>query len=283
MNINGRKLSGKDIATIAVSLVAVALVIFVVIKMKSAGNKSGDDSPKTTIVVKSTINENGEIEYVTMIEEYTDSGLHASVSYKPKPTEPKEDDEEDDETGEGDEPADTPVYVTDENGERVTDENGEPVTEKKEPATEKPEPETDENGDPVTDPSEPVSEPSSEGESEQNTEADVNDEDYYADTSAAYNVADIINSKRSEKELSSLKFDNALALSARSYSLYRAFPNSKTSDNLPGTVIVYDSNSASGLADAIMAKSNVADGDYHRIGVGVIRYRGKCYTTAVII
>lgn len=159
----------QNVATIAVAGIAIVFaVLALLVKLKIIGPEAANKTTTSatsqveigsTIVEKSTIDENGDIIYYTAVETYTRGDAKAlhwypTTTKEPTTTEPEysEVTEIEDVTDENGEPVtdeegnrvtkvnkytvavtttkpQSTVQVTDENGEPVTNENGEPVTE----------------------------------------------------------------------------------------------------------------------------------------------------------
>ena len=289
MSKNKLGIDKKDIGTIIVASVALALVVFAFIKMFTGRNsKLESEAIRTTVHVYSEVNEAGEIVFYTMIEEYTDSGLHASVSYKPRTTTAPSTEET---SGEID---GTVVFVTDENGEGVTDENGQPVTviETTAPPATRIVPVTDENGKIVTTPdglpateAVTVTETTTETTtkdiwSEESTTKRINiPGDYTSETGTASTVVSEINRERTENGLSPLSNDGSLNTMARAYSLAKAMHTNPTSG---ATYYAKTSSGGSTIYNGVISNTSATSGDYSSIGVGIIKYKGEYYTTVIL-
>jgi len=129
MALNKRKT--LNIITIAVGALAVVLVTIVILVKTGVISTTRSDATTTdgTVLVSevvelTSVNDDGEIEYYTMINYYVKPSISSNHSYPYVPTTTKATTTEE-----------TKYYVemtkseavTDENGEPVTDENGEPV------------------------------------------------------------------------------------------------------------------------------------------------------------
>ena len=125
----------ENIITIAVVVFAVILsAVVILVKTGVIGKPSNEPSEAqegidyevvTTKVLKSVVNDQGDVEYVWIDEVYT-RPLHSSNHRYPTTTTTTKPTTEDDMTYFIEQSE--VVKVTDENGEQVTDENGEPVT-----------------------------------------------------------------------------------------------------------------------------------------------------------
>lgn len=292
------KFSKMDIVTMITVAVALALAVLVVVKLFGSSNSpvSPKTEVRTTIHYYSEVDEQGSIVFYTMIEEYTDSGMHASVSYKPKTTESTSGDESStDENATGEETTKT-VFVTDANGEFVTDAEGNRVTEI---VTQKPkptyEPVTDANGEPLTDVNgDPVTQEKTETTAPETTTEDIwsvetttnrfgYEPEYTSETGTASTIVSEINRKRTENGLNTLSSDGGLSTAARAYSLSLAMPNFFKRGSNPGQVYTFENSSGgASIYNSVISGSDAVDGDYSHIGVGVIRCEGRYYTTVVL-
>ncbi len=130
MALNKRKT--LNIITIAVGALAVVLVTIVILVKTGVISTSRSDATTTdgTVLVSevvelTSVNDEGEVEYYTMINYYVKPSISSNHSYPYVPTTKKATTTKEE----------TKYYVemtkseavTDENGEAVTDENGEPV------------------------------------------------------------------------------------------------------------------------------------------------------------
>lgn len=292
------KFSKMDVITMVTVAVALALAVLVVVKLFGSSNSPVKSSTevKTTIHYYSEVDEKGSIVFYTMIEEYTDSGMHASVSYKPKTTESTTSDEStSDETLTEEETTKT-VVVTDANGEAVTDAQGNKVTEI---VTQKPKPTyepvtdangerlTDVNGDPVTQEVTQTTEPETTTRDIWSVETTTNrfgyEPEYSSETGTASTIVSEINRKREENGLDSLSSDGGLSTAARAYSLSLAMPNFFKRGSNPGQVYTFENSSGgASIYNSVISGSDATDGDYSHIGVGVIKCEGRYYTTVIL-
>lgn len=300
---NKLNVTKKDIVTMITVAVALALVVIVFVIIYTGGNDNDLDSHAgdTTVHLYSQTGVDGSIEFYTMIEEYTDSGNHASVSYSRKTTTAPSTTEGKSTTTK---PVTSVVYVTDESGERVTDESGNPVTEivtvttTKKPSTsvvdvtdENGEKVTDENGKPVTDVVTVTSTSNSTTENIWTEESTTNrfgiETEYSNESGTASTLVSEINKKRNENGLSTLKNDGTLSAAARTYSLASAMPDQFSSTgSLGSNVYTFETTGGGGaIYSSILASAadTVSNGEYARIGIGVIKYNGTYYTTVLVV
>lgn len=285
-------ISKKDVGTIIVAVCAIMLVSFAFIRMfTSSRSKLENEAGETTVRVCSTVNEDGEVVFYTMIERYTDSGLHASMRYRTTTTEAESTEEESSEV------ETTIVYVTDENGERVTDENGEEVTEIETvppPQTtieivtdENGEAKTDENGAPVTQ-EVTVTETTTEETttvdvwSTESTTAKKGIKTQYTNESAmASTIVSEINKERAAAEIDALGNDSKLSSAARAYSVAMALGRKATKSG-SRTYHFKTANGGAEIYDAVVSQTDATSGSYLNVGVGVIKYKGEYYTTIIL-
>lgn len=292
MSKNKFGIESKDITTMAVAAIALALVVFVFIRMYIGSSRPADNEAiRTTIVEYSRVNDDGEIEFYTMIEDYTDSGMHASVRYPTTATTEESTEEtstEEDET--------MIVFVTDENGEYVTDENGDAITSVQ--TTVKPEtkvvPVTDESGEKVTDEKgKPVTQTVTVLPTESTTETTTKDiwtevtttgkikipTNYTNESGTANTVISEINRERAENGLEPLTQDSGLSTTARAYSVAKTMGTST-----PTKVTYYVKTPAGGslIYKSVVASTDATTGDHTSIGVGIVKYNGEYYTTVIL-
>ena len=291
MSKNKFGIQGKDVTTMVVAAIALALVVIVVIKMFSPSRPSDTDVNRTTIIEYSRINADGEIEFLTMIENYTDSGMHASVRYPTVATTEESTDETESETDET-----MIVFVTDEMGEYVTDENGDAIT--KIETTVKPStkvvPVTDESGETVTDSKgKPVTQTVTVPPTESTTETTTKDVwteatatgkmnipgDYTNETGTASTIISEINRERAENGLPALRQDSGMSTTARAYSVAKAIGTPT-----PARVTYYVKTPAGGslIYKSIVASTDATTGEHTSIGVGVIKSGGEYYTAVIL-
>ncbi len=296
----------KDIITGVVALVAIALVVIVVLISTGVigGDKEDETVVETSVVHASRIDENGNIEYYTMVTEYTRPKASSGYTYPVKPAQPT--------TEPVTEPSTTlpnyveytsAVTVLDENGNPVLDENGVPLTSfvsYTEIATQPPPPPTqavqvtDQNGNPVLDENGvPVTEMVTVGETTtrengiwttSETESkrfDITPPDVGRDDALASNLIAQINFDREGAGLPPLTENRELTISARSSSTSRA-------------VGIDDGNSRGYILDTSyggqqiyidmydMMSSAILSADSTQVGVGVAKMNGQYFTTIII-
>ena len=291
MSKNKFGIQGKDVTTMAVAAIALALVVFVFMKMFSSSKPSDTEVNRTTIIEYSRINDDGEIEFLTMIENYTDSGMHASVRYPTTATTEESTEETESETDET-----MIVFVTNEDGEYVTDENGEAIT--KVETTVKPStkvvPVTDESGETVTDSKgKPVTKTVTVPPTESTTETTTKDiwtevtttskikipTNYTNESGTANTIISEINRERAENDLPALTQDSGLSTTARAYSVAKTMGQST-----PTRVTYFVKTPAGGslIYKSVVASTDATTGDHTSIGVGVVKYNGEYYTTVIL-
>ena len=291
MSKNKFGIQGKDVTTMAVAATALALVVFVFIKMFSSSKPSDTEVNRTTIIEYSRINDDGEIEFLTMIENYTDSGMHASFRYPTTATTEESTEETESETDET-----MIVFVTNEDGEYVTDENGEAIT--KVETTVKPStkvvPVTDDSGETVTDSKgKPVTKTVTVPPTESTTETTTKDIwtevtttskikipiNYTNESGTANTIISEINRERAENDLPALTQDSGLSTTARAYSVAKTMGQST-----PTRVTYFVKTPAGGslIYKSVVASTDATTGDHTSIGVGVVKYNGEYYTTVIL-
>ena len=291
MSKNKFGIQGKDVTTMAVAATALALVVFVFIKMFSSSKPSDTEVNRTTIIEYSRINDDGEIEFLTMIENYTDSGMHASVRYPTTATTEESTEETESETDET-----MIVFVTNEDGEYVTDENGEAIT--KVETTVKPStkvvPVTDDSGETVTDSKgKPVTKTVTVPPTESTTETTTKDIwtevtttskikipiNYTNESGTANTIISEITRERAENDLPALTQDSGLSTTARAYSVAKTMGQST-----PTRVTYFVKTPAGGslIYKSVVASTDATTGDHTSIGVGVVKYNGEYYTTVIL-
>ncbi len=292
MSKNKFGIQGKDVTTMVVAAIALTLVVFVFIKMfTGSNNKNESEAYRTTIVEYSRINEEGEIVFYTMIENYTDSGMHASVRYPTTSTTEESTEETESETDET-----MIVFVTDEHGEYVTDENGDAIT--KVETTVKPTTKvvtvTNENGEAVTDEKgKPVTQTVTVPPTESTTETTTKDiwsevtttskikipTNYTNESGTANTVISEINRERAENDLPPLTQDGGLSATARANSVAKTMGQSA-----PGRITYFVKTPAGGslIYKSIVASTDATTGEHSSIGVGIVKFNGEYYTTVIL-
>lgn len=292
MSKNKFGIQGKDITTMAAAAVALALVVFVFVKMYTDSSKPAySEANRTTIVEYSRINDEGEIVFYTMIENYTDSGMHASVRYPTVATTETTTEETETQADES-----MVVFVTDENGEYVTDENGDAITKVEiltKPST-KVVNVTDESGETVTDEKgKPVTQTVTVSQTESTTETTTKDiwtetkttgkinipSNYTNESGTANTVISEINRERAENGLPALTADSGLNATARAYSAAKTIGQST-----PARVSYFVKTPAGGslIYKSVVASTDATTGEHSSIGVGIIKYGDEYYTTVIL-
>lgn len=288
MSLKELKISKKDVGTMIVVAVALAMVAFVMIAMfGNRARKLDNESDATTVHVFSTVNDQGEIEFYTMIEEYTDSGYHASVWYPTKPTTAPSTSE----TESVSEPTTRIEFVTDANGETVTDAEGNYVTEV---FTEPPPPQTslqavtDASGQAVTDAKgKPVTElvtviPTESTTQDIWTEVSTTKKikiktAYTVETGTANTIISEVNRVRGEAGLPALKTNKALTTAAKAVAMANGLPNYGAGGNAYFSCTTATGGAA--IYNSLISSTDIVSVEkYHNIGVAVIKYNGQYFT-----
>lgn len=309
-------MSSKNILTGLVCIVALVLVV-VVILVKTGAFDSTERTTEyetiieTSVVYESQTNEEGSVEYVTWVHTYPKpkySSNHTYPTTKKRTTVPNT------------ETTTSPfveqssfVAVTDENGIPQFDENGVPFTEimtytvpvdsitTTEPTTEFVprtesavvtnrwgKTETDENGNPVTEIVTLDAPPTTREDIWNVTEETgttkkslINIEtEVKRDDTLAQNIVNQINIDREAAGLAPLEHSTNLKATARTNSMAKAMPDVYGEASSYCLVTTYGGNP---VYQQVKAANNAAamSADTTQIGVGVVVYEGKYYTTVL--
>lgn len=289
MSLKELKITKKDVGTMIVVAIALALVGVVVITLLTNRTTQLDnEADNTAVFVYSTVNEQGEIEFYTMIEEYTDSGFHASVWYPAKTTtEPST------EESSVSEPTTAVEVVTDAEGQPVTDAEGNVVTEI---LTEPLPPETsvqavtDEAGVAVTDAKgKPVTQVVTVTES---TTKDIWEEEsttkkfkiktpYTVETGTANTIISEVNRQRTEAGLPALTTSKNLTTKAKTSAMAKALPDYGVAGGAYYSAVTATGGAA--IYNGLIGATDItATEEYTNIGVAVIKYNGQYYTAVLL-
>ena len=313
-------MSGKNILTAVVGVLALILVVIVIL-VKTGSFDSTEKTTtemetiiETSIVVETETNEEGSIEYVTALHYYPKpkySSNHTYPTTKKKTTVPQST------------TTTVPmlemtgfVPVTDENGIPQFDENGVPFTEMltytvpadstttTEPTTEfvpRTEgvvvtnrwgrEEKDEDGNPLTEmvtlDAPPTTLPDLWSENLQSgtTGKDGNDDkaNFKRDDALAQAIVDQINRDREAEGLAPLEHNTSLKASARTNSTSLALPDIYGEPSASGAYTLITTYGGNPIYQTVKAanKDQVMSADTTQIGVGVVVYEGQYYTTVI--
>lgn len=303
------KMSKKDIATCVVAGLALILVVVVVL-VETGVFKSGTKEPETVIeseiVVVSETNEFGDVTFITMVTKYAKPKVSSHHRYPTKPTTTKVTTE----------PVTTVryveqssyVHVTDPNGIPQFNPDGTPVTEVvtytiaensiTQPPTAAPKTSgvavTDPNGAVQTDVSgNPVTELVTYYETTTNIWDDNTKEattgifnietDVTRDDTLAQNIVNQINSDRAAQGLEPLEHTTGLKAKARTNSMALALPDIYGDNQADGAYTLVTPYGGNPVYQTVAAanKDKIASADTKQIGVGVVKYNDKYYTTVI--
>lgn len=312
-------MSSKNILTGVVC--ALALVLVVVVILVKTGVIDGAERAteietviESSVVVESQTDEEGSVKYVTWVHTYPKpkySSNHTYPTTKKKTTVPQSTT-----TTVPMLEMTSFVAVTDPNGIPQFDENGKPFTEvvtytvpadsttTTEPTTEfvprtsgvvitniLGKPEKDENGNPKTEVVTLDAPPSTKpdiwsenvqsGTTEQggmNVETNIKRDDNLAQA-----VVDQINSDREAEGLPALEHVTGLKASARTNSMSLALPEVYGEETVAGAYTLVTTYGGNAIYQTVKAanKDTVMSADTTQIGVGVVVYEGKYYTTVI--
>ncbi|MBQ2841739.1 MAG: hypothetical protein IJE72_01730 [Clostridia bacterium] len=313
-------MSSKNILTGLVCIVALVLVVVVILVKTGAldGTQKTTEMEtiiETSVVYESQTNEEGSVEYVTWVHTYPKpkySSNHKYPTTKRKTTVPRSTET----TTAPFVEQSSFVAVTDENGIPQFDENGVPFTElitytvpadsltTTEPTTEFVprtdgvvvtnrwgKTETDENGNPITEivtlDTPPTTKADIWSENVQtgttkkgilNIEPEVKRDD-----SLAQAVVDQLNADREAAGLPALEHVTALKATARTNSMSLALPDVYGEPTAPGAYTLVTTYGGNPVYQTVKAANNgtVMSADTTQIGVGVVVYEGKYYTTVI--
>ena len=308
-------MSKKNILTGAV--VALALVLAVIaILVKTGVFSSAPETTKevetvieTSVEVVSQTQEDGSIVYMTMVHEYARpkvSSHHVYPTTK-RVTNPEDTVKYIEQT--------SFVHMTDENGIPLFDDNGNPVTEvvsytiredsttTTEPTTEFiprtssvvvtnrfGKPQKDENGNPVTEvvtlDAPPTTEKNIWATTEEGTTGKFNIDiqtDLTRDDTLAQNIVDQINADRKKAGLDPLEHSTDLKSAARGNSAAMANPDVFGEPSAQGAYTLTTPYGGNPVYQTVAAanKDRIMSEETTKIGVGVVKYEGKYYTTVI--
>lgn len=304
-------MSKKNVVTGAIAALALVLVVFVVLIETGIVDTRSLTQPQTVIeseiIVVSETNEQGEIEFITMVTKYARpkvSSNHRYPTKKTKPTTTK---------------ATTVKYVeqssyvhlTDPNGIPLFNDDGTPVTEVltytiaeeslTQPTTAEPRTsavavtdpdgvvQTDVSGNPVTEVVTYIETTTkgpdiwSENTQEGTTKAPLIQTEVKRDDALAQAIVDQINADRKEQGLSPLEHTTTLKASARTNSMALALPDiyGKSNGNAYTLITKYGGNPVYQQV-AAANRERLMSADTKQIGVGVVKYEGQYYTSVLL-
>ncbi len=312
-------MSSKNILTGLVCIIAMILVVVVVL-VKTGVLENTDRTTEmetiieTSVVYESQTNEEGSVEFVTWVHTYPKpkySSNHTYPTTKRKTTVPNPD-----ETTAPFVEQSSWVMVTDENGMPQFDENGVPFTElitftvpadsitTTEPTTEFvprtegvvvtnifKQPEKDENGNPITEivtldaPPTTLADIWSENVQTGTTKKGfINlESNIKRDDSLAQAIVDQINRDREAAGLPALEHATGLKATARTNSMAIALPEVYGEPTAPDAYTLTTGYGGNSVYQTVKAANNatVMSADTTQIGVGVVVYEGKYYTTVI--
>lgn len=312
-------MSNRTLSTILIAITAlILLVVAVFVKtgvFKVGGNdgetesdtESTEEETETSIVLMSEINEDGDIDYYTMITSYRRPSVNQNFTYQytlPKSTAPDDDSLYTELT--------SMKYVYDEQGNNVLDENGEPVTQivsytelitttEPETTTEyveeteivyktnvlgKKTGETKVNVLNPTGETEPVTEKRTilPKVTIQRPTKPVTTLPYSANGNTESAIVSSINATREANGLPALTVNGNDRTVARGISTQKAFPDSPafTSDGITYSIVNINGTDVAAVVQSGSIGAAAAGENYTSIGVGVIEYNGKVYTTIIL-
>ncbi len=303
-------MSKKNVVTGAIAALALVLVVFVVLIETGIVDTRSLTQPQTVIeseiIVVSETNEQGEIEFITMVTKYARpkvSSNHRYPTKKPKPTTTK---------------ATTVKYVeqssyvhlTDPNGIPLFNDDGTPVTEVltytiaeeslTQPTTAEPKTsavavtdpdgvvQTDVSGNPVTEVVTYIETTTkgpdiwSENTQEGTTKAPLIQTEVKRDDALAQAIVDQINADRKAQGLEPLQHTTTLKASARTNSMALALPDiyGQGNGNAYTLVTKYGGNPVYQTV-AAANRDKIMSAETTQIGVGVVKYEGQYYTSVL--
>lgn len=313
-------MSIKNILTGLVCLLALILVVVVILVKTGAFDGTEKTTEvetiiETSVVYESETNEEGSIKYVTWVHTYPKpkySSNHRYPTTKKKTTVPASTET----TTAPFVEQSSFVAVTDENGLPQFDENGVPFTElvtftvpadsitTTEPTTEfvpRTEgvvvtnrwgrTETDENGNPVTEivtldaPPTTLADIWSENVQTGTTQKGLIDiePEVKRDDSLAQAIVDQINRDREAEGLAALEHTTGLKATARTNSMSLALPDVYGEETAPDAYTLVTTYGGNSVYQTVKAANNgtIMSADTTQIGVGVVVYEGKYYTTVI--
>lgn len=309
------KMSKKDIATAVIAVLALALVVVVVLVKTGVINSERTTEPETVIetdiVVVSETNEDGDIEFITMVTKYAVPKVSSNHRYPARPTTTKKPVSTTEGTTEVRYVEQTKyVQVTDANGIPLFNADGTPVTEvvtytvaenSITKATTAPpkssgvvvtnsngEAQTDESGNAVTEVVTYYETTTATTNRFDNTEEATTgilniETDVTRDDTLAQNIVDQINADREAQGLGALEHTTNLKARARTNSMALALPDIYGDNQVSGAYTLTTTYGGSPVYQIVAAanKDKIASADITKIGVGVVKYNGQYYTTVI--
>lgn len=287
----------------------VAIILLVLVLLTSLGVIGGDRQEEeeteivSEVIVVSETNEQGEVEYLTMVTRYAKPKVSSDHTYLYKTTTTKKGATTEVKYVE----QSSAVRVTDENGIPLFNEDGTPVTEivtytvredsittatKAPPKTsavvvtdEGGVQQTDEGGNPVTEVvtyTEPsTTKPDVWSTTESTTGIFNIQPEAVREDSLAQTVVSQINADREAAGLAPLSDDIGLKAAARTNSMMLARPDLYGGNSAGGDYVLETTYGGSPIYETIVAanRSTVMSEDTTRIGIGIVKCDGKYYTT----
>ncbi len=301
-------MSKKNIITGAVAALALVLVVFVVLIETGIVDTRSLTQAQTVIeseiIVVSETNEQGEIEFITMVTKYSRPKVTSNHRYptkKPTTTLPKTTTVKYVEQS-------SYVHLTDPNGIPLFDDYGNPVTEVvtytiaenslTQPTTAEPKTsavavtspdgvvQTDVSGNPVTEVVTYIETTTkgpdiwSENTQEGTTKAPFIQTDVKRDDALAQAIVDQINADRNEQGLEPLEHTTNLKAQARTNSMAMALPEIYGSSSSSAYTLItkYGGNPVYQQV-AAANRDKIMSADTTQIGVGVVKYNDQYYTS----
>lgn len=301
-------MSKKNIITGAVAALALVLVVFVVLIETGIVDTRSLTQAQTVIeseiIVVSETNEQGEIEYITMVTKYARPKVTSNHRYptkKPTTTRPTT-------TTVKYVEQTSYVHLTDPNGIPLFNDDGTPVTEVvtytvaenslTQPTTAEPKTsavavtspdgvvQTDVSGNPVTEVVTYIETTTkgpdiwSENTQEGTTKAPLIQTDVKRDDALAQAIVDQINADRKEQGLEPLEHTTNLKAQARTNSMALALPDIYGSSSSSAYTLItkYGGNPVYQQV-AAANRDKIMSADTTKIGVGVVKYNDQYYTS----
>lgn len=301
-------MSKKNIITGAVAALALVLVVFVVLIETGVVDTRSLTQAQTVIeseiIVVSETNEQGEIEYITMVTKYARPKVTSNHRYptkKPTTTRPTT-------TTVKYVEQTSYVHLTDPNGIPLFNDDGSPVTEVvtytvaenslTQPTTAEPKTsavavtspdgvvQTDVSGNPVTEVVTYIETTTkgpdiwSENTQEGTTKAPFIQTDVKRDDALAQAIVDQINADRKEQGLEPLEHTTNLKAQARTNSMALALPDIYGSSSSSAYTLItkYGGNPVYQQV-AAANRDKIMSADTTKIGVGVVKYNDQYYTS----
>ena len=304
-------MSKKNIVTGAIAALALVLVVFVVLIETGVVDTRSLTQPQTVIeseiIVVSETNDQGEIEFITMVTKYARPKVTSNHRYptkKPKPTTTTTTTIKYVEQS-------SYVHLTDPNGIPLFNDDGTPVTEVltytiaeeslTQPTTAEPKTsavavtgtdgavQTDVSGNPITEVVTYIETTTkgpdiwSENTQEGTTKAPLIQTEVKRDDALAQAIVDQINADRKEQGLSPLEHTTTLKASARTNSMALALPDiyGKGNSNAYTLITKYGGNPVYQQV-AAANREKLMSADTTQIGVGVVKYEEQYYTSVLL-